>query len=161
MIDAPVILVADIDRGGVFASIYGTLALLAESERVRVKGVIINKFRGDVALLMPGVRQIEELTGVPVLGVMPYLQVDLEDEDGVVLQSGKYKQAKANDKEETRLISSLFSYRIFPILPISMRWQHNLMSGCVMSPGPELLGAPDPIYWFRAVKTRWVILLSQ
>lgn len=69
---------------------------------MRVKGVIINKFRGDVALLMPGVRQIEELTGVPVLGVMPYLQVDLEDEDGVVLQSGKYKQA-ANDKEENTL----------------------------------------------------------
>jgi adenosylcobyric acid synthase len=113
----------------VFASIYGTLALLAESERVRVKGVIINKFRGDVALLMPGVRQIEELTGVPVLGVMPYLQVDLEDEDGVVLQSGKYKQAKANDKEENTL-----DIVVIQLPHISMRWQHNLMSGCVMSP---------------------------
>lgn len=87
MADAPVILVADIDRGGVFASIYGTLALLNDTERARIKGVIINKFRGDVALLMPGIRQIESMTGVPVLGVMPYLQLDLEDEDGVVLQS--------------------------------------------------------------------------
>jgi adenosylcobyric acid synthase len=87
MADAPVILVADIDRGGVFASIYGTLALLSDAERARVKGVIINKFRGDVALLMPGIRQIEAMTRVPVLGVMPFLNLDLEDEDGVVLQS--------------------------------------------------------------------------
>jgi len=90
MAGCPVVLVADIDRGGVFASIYGTLALLQEHERWRVKGVIINKFRGDVALLTPGIRQIEELTGVPVLGVMPWLEVDLEDEDGVALQRGKY-----------------------------------------------------------------------
>lgn len=90
MIDAPVILVADIDRGGVFASIYGTLALLSEEERNRVIGVIINKFRGDVDLLMPGIKQIESLTNVPVLGVLPWLEVDLEDEDGVALQIGKY-----------------------------------------------------------------------
>lgn len=90
MAQCPVVLVADIDRGGVFASIYGTLALLQEHERWRVKGVIINKFRGDVALLTPGIKQIEDLTGVPVLGVMPWLEVDLEDEDGVALQRGKY-----------------------------------------------------------------------
>ncbi|ADO48035.1 cobyric acid synthase [[Enterobacter] lignolyticus] len=92
MAQCPVILVADIDRGGVFASIYGTLALLRDGERARVKGVIINKFRGDVALLYSGIEQIENLTGVPVLGVMPWLDVDLEDEDGVALQKGKYRQ---------------------------------------------------------------------
>lgn len=85
-VDVPVILVADIDRGGVFASIYGTLALLEPDERARVKGVIINKFRGDVSLLTSGLRQIEELTHVPVIGVMPWIDVQLEDEDGVALQ---------------------------------------------------------------------------
>ncbi|MHA7847302.1 cobyric acid synthase [Serratia sp. D1N4] len=86
----PVLLVADIDRGGVFAAIYGTLALLRPEEKARVKGVIINKFRGDIALLQSGLEQIEALTGVPVLGVMPWLNIDLEDEDGVALQNGKY-----------------------------------------------------------------------
>lgn len=93
----PVILVADIDRGGVFASIYGTIALLLEHEKWRVKGVIINKFRGDVALLYSGIEQIEALTGVPVLGVMPWLNVDLEDEDSVVLDRGKYDSVTAKD----------------------------------------------------------------
>ncbi|WP_034458374.1 cobyric acid synthase [Buttiauxella noackiae] len=93
----PVILVADIDRGGVFASIYGTIALLLEHEKWRVKGVIINKFRGDVALLYSGIEQIEALTGVPVLGVMPWLDVDLEDEDSVVLQRGKYDEVTAKE----------------------------------------------------------------
>lgn len=91
MANCPVILVADIDRGGVFAAIYGTLALLQEHERWRVKGVIINKFRGDVALLSSGLEQIEALTDVPVLGVMPWLDLDLDDEDGVALQRGKYR----------------------------------------------------------------------
>lgn len=86
MAQCPVILVADIDRGGVFASIYGTLALLQPHERWRVKGVIINKFRGDIRLLQSGLDQIVALTGVPVLGVMPWLAVDLEEEDGVALQ---------------------------------------------------------------------------
>ncbi|MEC5317815.1 cobyric acid synthase [Brenneria populi subsp. brevivirga] len=93
MADCPVLLVADIDRGGVFAAIYGTLALLRPEEKARVKGVIVNKFRGDVALLKPGLAQIEALTGVPVIGVMPWLEVELEDEDGVALQRGKYAGA--------------------------------------------------------------------
>lgn len=91
-IDAPVILVADIDRGGVFAAIYGTLALLSDDERARVKGVIINKFRGDVALLHSGIEMIEQMTSVPVLGVMPFIELNIEDEDSVGLSQNKYRQ---------------------------------------------------------------------
>ena len=83
--DVPVILVADIDKGGVFASIYGTVMLLEAEERARIKGIIINKFRGDVTLLEPGIRQIEELVGIPVVGVVPYLDIDIDPEDSISL----------------------------------------------------------------------------
>lgn len=81
--DAPVILVADIDRGGVFASIVGTIMLLTEEERKRVKGVIINKFRGKKEFFEPAMKQIEDIINIPVLGVMPYFNLDIEDEDAV------------------------------------------------------------------------------
>ncbi len=72
LVNAPVILAGDIDRGGVFAQLYGTVALLQPEERKRLIGTVINKFRGDVELLRPGLRQLEELTEVPVLGVLPW-----------------------------------------------------------------------------------------
>ncbi|MBE6990933.1 MAG: cobyric acid synthase [Ruminococcaceae bacterium] len=83
MVKAPVLLVGDIDRGGVFAQIYGTVALLEEDEKRLVKATVINKFRGDVEILRPGLSMLEELTGKPVAGVLPYLQVDIEDEDSL------------------------------------------------------------------------------
>ncbi len=83
MADAPVIIVGDIDRGGVFASLVGTMHLLDDNEKPRVKGFIINKFRGKAELLNPGLKQLEEITGVPVLGVVPWLNHSIDEEDGV------------------------------------------------------------------------------
>lgn len=84
MADSPVILVADIDRGGVFASLYGTIALLDEDERKRIKGLVINKFRGDKSILQSGVDMIEELVHIPVVGIIPYMDLKLEDEDSAI-----------------------------------------------------------------------------
>ena len=83
LVNAPVLLVGDIDRGGVFAQLYGTAALLRPEERKRLAGLVINKFRGDSALLTPGLRQIEDMTGLPVLGVIPWVPVDLDEEDSL------------------------------------------------------------------------------
>lgn len=80
---SPVLIVGDIDRGGVFASLYGTVKLLEPDEQEMVKATVINKFRGDVSLLESGLDQLRELTGVPVLGVVPYLRLDIDDEDSL------------------------------------------------------------------------------
>ena len=83
-VDCPVILIADINRGGVFAHLVGTLELLSESEKARVQGFIINRFRGDIALLQPGLDWLEQRTGKPVIGVLPYvMDLHLEAEDGI------------------------------------------------------------------------------
>ena len=89
MVDAPVLLAGDIDRGGVFAQLYGTVALLEESERKRICGLIVNKFRGDSSILEPGIRQLEELCGILVAGVVPYMDVDIEDEDSLSEKLGQ------------------------------------------------------------------------
>ncbi|MCO7612155.1 cobyric acid synthase [Pseudomonas chlororaphis] len=93
-VDCPVLLIADINRGGVFAHLVGTLELLSPSEQARVKGFIINRFRGDLALLQPGLDWLEARTGKPVLGVLPYvLDLHLEAEDGIdQRQTGKVEQ---------------------------------------------------------------------
>lgn len=103
-VDCPVMLVADIDKGGVFAHLVGTLALLSESEQARVVGFVINKFRGDIALLQPGLDWLEERTGKPVIGVLPYLHdLHLEAEDAVAQTNTK--------KSETQLTV------VVPVLP--------------------------------------------
>jgi adenosylcobyric acid synthase len=94
-VDCPVWLVGDIDRGGVFAHLYGTLALLSASEQARITGLIINRFRGDVSLLTPGLDWLTEKTGKPILGVLPYLQgLHLEAEDALPRDSGLVKDAE-------------------------------------------------------------------
>ena len=92
---APIILVGDIERGGVFASLYGTVALLPEDVRKNIKGFIINKFRGDLEILKPGLKQLEEKTGIPIIGVLPYFKLHIPSEDSVSLED------KKNPKNET------------------------------------------------------------
>ena len=92
--NAPVLLVGDIDRGGVFASLYGTVSLLEPEERARIKGLVINKFRGDVKILEPGLRMIEERLHIPVVGVIPMEQINLDDEDSL---SDRLVRTKAQD----------------------------------------------------------------
>ena len=94
--DASVFLIADIDRGGVFASVYGTITLLPENERKLIKGIIINKFRGDISLFSDGKKIIEDLTGIPVVGIIPWFRdIFIDDEDSVVIDS-KQQFAKDN-----------------------------------------------------------------
>ncbi|MCF0151578.1 MAG: cobyric acid synthase [Firmicutes bacterium] len=97
LVDAPVLLVGDIDRGGVFAQLYGTVALLEEDERARIKGVVVNKFRGDRAILAPGLQQLEALCGVPVAGVVPYTHADIDDEDSLTERFAAGGQRKLID----------------------------------------------------------------
>ena len=99
-LQAPVLLIADIDRGGALASLVGTLELLDEEERALIKGLVINKFRGDVTLLTPALDFLEEKTGKPVLGVVPHIeQLGIDEEDSVSLDEKRYGDASAHDDQ--------------------------------------------------------------
>lgn len=105
MVDAPVIIIGDIDRGGVFASIYGTIMLMNESEKERIKGFIINKFRGDIEILNPGIEMIEKLVEKPCLGVMPFFNLDIEEEDSIIdgVEGRRIEDDLLRDKEYDKL----------------------------------------------------------
>lgn len=127
MAHCPVILVADIDKGGVFAAIYGTIKLLPEADQKRVKGIIINKFRGDKRLLASGNKMIEKLTGIPVIGVLPMVDVDLDEEDSVALtrKPRQRDQSKALDVAVIDLakISNFTDFHSLEIQPdVSVRY---------------------------------------
>ena len=113
--DAPVVLIGDIDRGGVFASIVGTMALLDEKDRKRVKGVIINKLRGKKELLDSGVKMLEDIIKVPVLGVVPYTDIKIEDEDSVTTRFKKQMGVKDIHTEIVRTphMSNFTDFNIF------------------------------------------------
>ena len=136
LLDAPVLLVGDIDRGGVFAQLLGTLMLLEEPEKERVKGLIINKFRGDVEILRPGLTMLEEKTCLPVVGVVPYLKVDIEDEDSLSTRLEQKSTVKPLDIAVVRLphISNFTDF-----IPLE---QHPLLSVRYVQTAREL-GAPD------------------
>ena len=154
MVDAPVLLVGDIDRGGVFAQLYGTIALLESDERERVKAVIVNKFRGDRKILEPGLAQLSALCGVPVAGVVPYLHVDIDDEDSLSGRFSRDSAAKLIDIAVVRLprISNFTDLAPFE------RWD-NVSVRYVTRPGelrePDLIVVPgtkstiSDLVWLR------------
>ena len=117
MADAPVLLVGDIDRGGVFAQLYGTVALLTEEERKRVKGLIINKFRGDISLFDEGRKIIHDLTGIPVVGVIPYFKdIYIEEEDSVSLETKNTKAGSGKINVAIVLLKRLSNFTDFSVL---------------------------------------------
>ena len=112
---APVLLAGDIDRGGVFASLVGTMTLFNEEDRKMVKGVIINKFRGDKTILQPGLDKLEELINVPTVGVVPYLHVDIDDEDSLTERFSRKGKVALIDIAVIRLprISNFTDFNVF------------------------------------------------
>ncbi len=138
LVDAPVLLVGDIDRGGVFAQLLGTVMLLEESEKQRIKGLVINKFRGDKSILDPGIVMLEEMGGIPVCGVIPYLRLSIEDEDSLAERLDN-KKASLIDLAVIRLprISNFTDFQVFEQMEeVSVRYVE----------GPEELGYPDVIF---------------
>ena len=124
LVDAPVLLVGDIDRGGVFAQLLGTLMLLEPQEKDRVKGLVINKFRGDPSLLDSGIEMLEERGGVPVAGVIPYMELSLEDEDSLTDRFAKQEEGLI-DIAVIRYpgISNFTDYNVFEQIPeVSVRY---------------------------------------
>lgn len=124
MVDAPVLLVGDIDRGGVFAQLLGTLMLLEEDEKLRVKGLIINKFRGDKSILDPGINMLEEKGNVPITGVIPYMELSLEDEDSLTERFEKRSRGLI-DIAVVRYprISNFTDFNVFEQIPeVSLRY---------------------------------------
>ncbi|MCM1183697.1 MAG: cobyric acid synthase [Roseburia sp.] len=124
LLDAPVLLVGDIDRGGVFAQLLGTLMLLTQEERARVKGLIINKFRGDRTLLDSGIALLEEKGGIPVAGIIPYMEVSLEDEDSLTGRFGNRRRGLI-DIAVIRYpgISNFTDFNVFEQIPeVSVRY---------------------------------------
>ena len=138
MAKAPVLLVGDIDRGGVFAQLIGTVMLLEEDEKEMVKGLIINKFRGDKTILDPGVEMLEERSGIPVVGVAPYLHIQVEDEDSLTERFEINRKVDLIDIAVIRVprISNFTDFNpLESIQGVSLRYVKN----------PSELGNPDMI----------------
>ena len=128
LVDAPVLIVGDIDRGGVFASLAGTLMLLTEEERARVKGTIVNKFRGDVQILKPGLDMLEDITKKPVVGVIPYLYLDVDDEDSLSERLEKKTVDNVIDIAVIRVprLSNFTDFNALEYIPgVSVRYVQN------------------------------------
>lgn len=139
LVDAPVLLAGDIDRGGVFAQLYGTVALLRSEEQARIKGLIVNKFRGDPEILRPGLKMLEEKTGVPVVGVVPYLHVDIDAEDS--LSPRLSREAAAHKPLEVAVLRLPRMSNFTDFAPLEV----HPMLGVHYVSRPDQLGEPDLI----------------
>ena len=154
LVDAPVLLVGDIDRGGVFAQLYGTVALLEEDERARIKGTVVNKFRGDRKILEPGIKILEDLCGVPVAGVIPYTYVDVDDEDSLSERFNRSSERKLLDIAVIRLprISNFTDFSPFERYEnVSLRYVEKvsdlLMPDMILIPGTK--STISDLKWLR------------
>ena len=163
MVDAPVLLAGDIDRGGVFAQLYGTVELLEPEERNRIKGLIINKFRGDKSILEPGLRQLEDLCKIPVAGVVPYMNVDIEDEDSLSSKLGNTRQKGCIDIAVIRFpkISNFTDMDVFERMDeVSIRYVSKPSElktpDMVILPGTK--NTIDDLLWMRQIGLEAAIL---
>ena len=154
LVNSPVLLVGDIDRGGVFASIAGTLMLLEEDERKMIKGTIINKFRGDVNILKPGLDMIEEITKTPVLGVVPYMELDIDDEDSLSERFNNKGTVDLIDIAVIRLprISNFTDFNTFEYIPgVSLRYVKSVRElkdpDMIILPGTK--NTMEDLKWLR------------
>ena len=154
LVDAPVLLAGDIDRGGVFAQLYGTVELLEPEERARIQGLIINKFRGDVEILRPGLTMLEEKTRLPVLGVVPYLNVDIEDEDSLSQRLDVKNVVKPLDVAIIRLprlsnFTDFISLEQHPLLGVRYVESTRGLGApdCIILPGTK--NTVDDLLWLR------------
>ncbi len=154
LVNAPVLLVGDIDRGGVFAQLYGTVALLESQERSRIIGTIINKFRGDVDILKPGLTMLEDKTGIPVLGVVPYTHAQIDDEDSLAPALNQTTIHKAIDIAVIRLprisnFTDLSPLEYHPALGVRyVQNPHDLgIPDMVILPGTK--STMDDLIWLR------------
>ena len=154
MAKAPVLLVGDIDRGGVFAQLIGTVMLLDEDEKDLVKGLIVNKFRGDRAILDPGLVLLEEKAGVPVVGVAPYLDIQVEDEDSLTERFTDSRQVDLIDIAVVRLprISNFTDFNPLESIPgVSLRYVKNVSQlhdpDMVILPGTK--NTMEDLQWLR------------
>ncbi len=115
--NAATYLIADIDKGGVFGSVYGTMLLLPEEERNQVKGIIINKFRGDISLFTDGAKKLEELCGVPVVGIIPHFRdIYIDDEDSVVVDKKQFKSVEGKTNIAVVLLRHMSNFTDFNLL---------------------------------------------
>ena len=154
LVNSPVLLVGDIDRGGVFASIAGTLMLLDEDERKMIKGTIINKFRGDVNILKPGLDMIEEITKTPVVGVVPYMELDIDDEDSLSERFNNKGTVDLIDIAVIRLprISNFTDFNTFEYIPgVSLRYVKSVRElkdpDMIILPGTK--NTMEDLKWLR------------